>query len=371
MTSNPLVLHVVGARPNMMKIAPIMKAMSELGRCSQLLVHTGQHYDFEMSEVFIQDLRMPYPDIRLEVGSASHAVQTAQIMIAFEQVLIHHQPTLVCVVGDVNSTLACTLVAAKLHIPVAHVEAGLRSNNRRMPEEINRIVTDSISDILFTTERQSAENLTREGISVSKIHFVGNVMVDSLLSHRELSRKSKVLERFRLRSGHYGLVTLHRPDNVDNRDRFMDWINKLGRLSYDLPILFPVHPRTQKRIDEGNLNTVLASYPGISLSRPLGYLDFLHAMANAQLVMTDSGGIQEETTALGIPCLTLREETERPITVLEGTNVVIGNDPSRLLAEAYQILCGNGKTGRIPELWDGHAATRIAQILDRFVGSIH
>jgi UDP-N-acetylglucosamine 2-epimerase (non-hydrolysing) len=348
-----------------MKVAPIIDAMSSLDGFDQVLVHTGQHYDEQMSQVFFEDLGLPRPDAYLGVGSASHAVQTGMIMAGFEEVLLEREPDLVVVVGDVNSTLACTLVAAKLCVPVAHVEAGLRSFNRRMPEEINRVVTDALSRYLFTTERQANENLRREGIPADRVHFVGNVMVDTLLKHRERALEAEILSEFGLTSKEYALLTLHRPANVDDRATLESLIRTLGELSERVPILFPVHPRTRERVRESGLEDLLHSCPDLVLSRPLGYLAFLNAMANARFVMTDSGGIQEETTVLGIPCLTLRAETERPVTVTEGTNLVIGNHPERILAESERILSGEGKTGRVPEGWDGNAARRIVRILAR------
>lgn len=359
------IVNVVGARPNMMKVAPIMEAMTSINRFEPILIHTGQHYDANMSQVFFEDLDLPQPDIYLGIGSSSHAVQTAKIMMAFEPILERHRPDLVLVVGDVNSTLACTLVASKLHIPVAHVEAGLRSFNRYMPEEINRIVTDALSQYLFTTDRQANENLKREGIVSEKIYFVGNVMIDTLLKHRQRALKSDVLNQFGLSPDQYALLTLHRPSNVDNREILGTLLQALGQLSERIPILFPAHPRTRKRFQEFNLENQLDQYPNLLSTQPLGYLDFLNAMANAKFIMSDSGGIQEEATALGIPCLTLRKETERPITVTEGTNLVIGNDPDRLSRESERILAGQGKAGRVPELWDGQAAQRIIQVLVR------
>lgn len=340
-----------------------MEVLSQTDSLQPILLHTGQHYDANMSQVFFDDLAMPRPDIYLGIGSGSHAEQTARVMLAFEPVLIDQRPDLVMVVGDVNSTLACTLVASKLHIPTAHVEAGLRSFNRRMPEEINRIVTDALSDLLFTTDRQAGENLRREGIAPEKIHFVGNVMIDTLLKHRQRALESDILDRLRLMPGQYAILTLHRPSNVDHASTLQALLEAVGRLSWSLPVVFPVHPRTRQRIESFGLNSLLDGYPALVCLEPLGYLEFLCLMAQAKLVLTDSGGIQEETTVLGVPCLTLREETERPVTVTQGTNLVIGADPVRLLAESQSILDGQGKTGCIPERWDGHAAERIATVL--------
>jgi UDP-N-acetylglucosamine 2-epimerase (non-hydrolysing) len=362
------IMHVVGARPNLMKIAPVMEAVAENGRLEQRLVHTGQHYDHEMSQVFFDDLGLPRPDVYLGVGSASHAVQTARVMEAFEPKLLEYRPDLVVVVGDVNSTLACTVTAVKLHVPVAHVEAGLRSFNRKMPEEINRIVTDALSAYLFTTERGAGENLRREGIPEERIHFVGNVMIDTLLRHRERALPLDVLGAFGLEPGRFALLTLHRPGNVDDRDVLAGLCRALATVSEEVPVLFPVHPRTRKQIETFGLDAVFEKHPRLIRCRPLGYLAFLNAMANAQFVMTDSGGIQEETTVLGVPCLTLRPETERPVTVEQGTNLVIHNDGDRLVREARKILEGKGKKGRIPEGWDGGSARRIVEVLAARVG---
>lgn len=340
------ILHVVGARPNFMKIAPIMKEMARYPDCfEQILVHTGQHYDNKMSQVFFDDLDIPQPDVYLNVGSGSHAEQTARIMLAFEPVLLKYQPDWILVVGDVNSTLACALVAAKLCIPVAHVEAGLRSFNRAMPEEVNRILTDQIADLLFTTEKSANENLAHEGIPGRKIHFVGNTMIDTLLQYKKPS---------------YALLTLHRPSNVDVPGILGGILCALTEIQAVMPIIFPAHPRTMKRIQEFGFGDRLAAMPNLRVIEPLGYLEFLNLMVNARLVLTDSGGIQEETTALGVPCLTLREETERPITVAQGTNVVVGHDPQRIIASTMAILDNSKHT---PKLWDGHAAERIVSIL--------
>ncbi len=355
------ILHVVGARPNLVKIAPIMRRMTDVN-LRQTLVHTGQHYDYQMSQVFFEELSLPQPDVYLGVGSASHAVQTARAMMGLEETISQRKPDLVVVVGDVNSTLAAALVASKLLIPVAHIESGLRSNNRRMPEEINRIVTDAISHYLFTTERDANANLEREGIDPKRVHFVGNVMVDSLIEHRERALRLDVLSEHGLLAGQYALLTLHRPDNVDFRESLTGLLTAIGQVARVLPVLFPVHPRTQARIEEFGLGR-LVRVPGFTVCPSLGYLPFLGLMARSAFVMTDSGGIQEETTALGIPCLTLRPETERPITVTEGTNTIIGSDAGLLLGEAGNILRGAGKKGRVPELWDGRAAYRIVDVV--------
>jgi len=357
------VLNVVGARPNLMKIAPLVEEMRRYPDIRQTLLHTGQHYDDKMSQVFFDQLSIPRPDIYLGVGSGSHAEQTARVMVAFEKVLLEERPDVVVVVGDVNSTLACAVTAAKLWVPVAHVEAGLRSFDRRMPEEINRIVTDALSDFLFTTSRGANEHLEREGIAPEKIFFVGNVMIDTLHKHRARAEQLGTPARFGLRPGGYALLTLHRPSNVDVPEVFSGILDALATIQRDLPILFPAHPRTVKRIAEFGFAERLATAPDLRIVEPLGYLEFLDLMIHARLVLTDSGGIQEETTILGVPCLTLRENTERPVTIVEGTNTLVGADQARIVAETRRILAGEGKTGRVPELWDGHAAGRIVKIL--------
>ena len=355
-----LAINVVGARPNFMKIAAIVKAMRQAG-LPQLLVHTGQHYDGQMSRLFFEELHIPQPDLNLEVGSGSHAAQTAEVMRRFEPVVEERRPDVVVVVGDVNSTMACALVAAKLNVRVAHIEAGLRSFDRTMPEEINRIVTDAVSDLLFVTERSGLDNLKREGVPQERIHFVGNVMIDTLLSHRELAAQKDILSRLRISSGQpYALVTLHRPSNVDDPDTLGPLLRALGELACDLDVVFPIHPRTHNSAMAAGLQPLLAR---LRVTEPLGYLDFLQLMGNARVVITDSGGIQEETTVLGVPCLTLRENTERPATIECGTNRLIGTDPQAMLAAARQIATGYKPSGRLPELWDGHAAERVVQVL--------
>jgi UDP-N-acetylglucosamine 2-epimerase (non-hydrolysing) len=355
------VLNVVGARPNFMKMAPIVEAMAKAPQLRSLLVHTGQHYDEGMSDVFFRDLGMPQPDVTLGVGSGTHAEQSARIMVEFEKVCLRENPDLTVVVGDVNSTMACTLVAAKLLIPVAHVEAGLRSHDRTMPEEINRVVTDALAEILFTTSRDAGENLKREGIDPAKVHFVGNVMIDTLLKHRERAAALKMAERFSLRPRNYALVTLHRPSNVDDPATLRGILEALQEISRQLPVLFPIHPRTAKQVAEFGLGHTLKA--GVQVCEPLGYLEFLNLMSGAALVLTDSGGLQEETTILGIPCLTLRRNTERPVTIHEGTNLLVGPDKSRIVIAAQEVLSGKLKRKGPPELWDGQAARRIVEIL--------
>jgi UDP-N-acetylglucosamine 2-epimerase (non-hydrolysing) len=357
------IIAVVGARPNFMKIAPVMDRLRAAG-VSVCLVHTGQHYDESMSDSFFRQLGIPRPDVDLEVGSATHAVQTAEIMTRFEPVLERVSPGAVVVVGDVNSTIACALVAAKREVPVVHIEAGLRSFDRTMPEEINRVLTDQISEILFTTERDARENLRREGIADSRIHFVGNVMIDSLLSHLNravpFNRTIEAHGEEPIPEGTaYGVVTLHRPSNVDEPEQLCALMAVLGRVSERLPLVFPVHPRTAARLEGIGFDCP----PGLRLTGPVGYLEMLGLMKDAKLVLTDSGGMQEETTALGVPCLTLRENTERPITVVEGTNTIVGRDPVRIEAEVDAILRTGGKSGRRPELWDGNASGRIRDTL--------
>ena len=360
------VFLVVGARPNFMKIAPIYEEMKKYpDEFNPLIIHTEQHYDNEMSRVFFEDLELPEPDIYLGVGPGSHAVQTAKVMIEFEKVLFRDHPDLVVVVGDVNSTLACSLVASKLLIPVAHVEAGLRSFDRTMPEEINRLVTDSLSDYLFTTCEDANENLKREGISEEKVFFVGNTMVDTLLKFKDRYGPTSILSRTRAKKKGYALLTLHRPSNVDDERNFTAIINALEEIQAKIKIIFPVHPRTKKQIKNMNLEDKFANMQNFILTEPLGYLDFMSLLTHSKFVLTDSGGIQEETTVLGIPCLTLRENTERPITVKEGTNVIVGVDKERIVEESLKILNGNGKIGKTPKFWDGKAAQRIVKILGR------
>lgn len=357
------IVCVAGARPNFMKIAPLIKELQNYPKVDTLLVHTGQHYDEIMSEFFFTDLEIPKPDINLGIGSGLHGEQTGKIMIEFEKLLVEEKPDFIIVVGDVNSTIACALVASKLHIKVAHVEAGLRSRDRSMPEEINRILTDQITDFLFTTSRDANENLLREGISNDKIFFVGNVMIDTLLTNKAKAENSGILRRLELENKKFAVLTLHRPSNVDDRDAFERIINALDRIQEKIIIVFPAHPRAQKNMINFNFMKRIQNLQNLICIEPLGYLDFLKLICEAKLVMTDSGGIQEETTVLGIPCLTLRENTERPVTVTEGTNVVVGTNEESIVGEAYRILNEKNRKGRIPELWDGKAAERIVRIL--------
>ncbi len=403
---------VAGARPNFMKVSAIIDAIEAHNSLSDRqieyrLVHTGQHYDAQMSQTFFVDLGIPKPDVDMEVGSSSHAQQTGEIIKRFESILLDEQPDIVIVVGDVNSTIACSLVASKITYPgptstlkllrprIAHVEAGLRSFDRDMPEEVNRVLTDVVSDFLFITEKSAEKNLKKEGISKEKVHFVGNTMVDSLLKHKTKSQESIILDRLGLSQGmgptasslgtnvarrtrsqrgwqrDYGVMTLHRPSNVDDPGCLQQILEALKELGQDMPIVFPVHPRTKKRIEEFQLQSYFVSLipqtigeSGLYCLEPLGYLDFLCLTANAKLVLTDSGGLQEETTILGVPCVTLRQNTERPITMTQGTNVLAGTTKAQILYHARHQLSQSKKHKR-PKFWDGHAGQRIVEILDR------
>ena len=355
------IFHIVGARPNFMKVAPVLNALRMRENVVQTLIHTGQHYDVNMSDVFFQQLGIPAPDVNLAVGSGSHAKQTAEIMIRLEPVILERQPDIALVYGDVNSTVATVLVCAKLGVRVGHVEAGLRSFDRTMPEEINRLVTDQLADLLFTPSEDGNENLRREGIPAEKIFLVGNVMIDSLV--RLLPAAQTMLVQKSTTNGlpeRYALVTLHRPANVDDSLRLKGILESLLEVNRDLSVVFPAHPRTRKRIEDFGLNA-----GQLRVLDPLPYVDFLGLQSRATVVITDSGGIQEETTYLGIPCLTVRENTERPITVSMGTNVLVGRDRERLRAELSRVLGGKAKKGTVPPLWDGHAGERIADILVR------
>jgi UDP-N-acetylglucosamine 2-epimerase (non-hydrolysing) len=360
------VINVVGARPNFMKVAPIVEAMKRRAtEFAPLIVHTGQHYDAQMSDAFFRDLGLPRPDVYLNVGSDSHARQTAAVMQTFEPVVLEEKPDWVLVVGDVNSTLACALVCAKLNIKVAHVEAGLRSRDRTMPEEINRLLTDQIADLLLTPSRDGDENLTAEGIPQERIRFVGNVMIDSLFSQLKRAEESTVRRDLGIEGKDYATLTLHRPSNVDDPLTFSRILDALAEISRHLPIIFPVHPRTRARLTEFGFTDLVERAQNLRLIEPLGYLDFLRLYSGARLVLTDSGGLQEETTALGIPCLTLRENTERPITVELGTNVIVGTDTGKITGAAFAALDAprDKQPARIPPLWDGHTADRILDAL--------
>lgn len=358
------VLLVAGARPNFMKVAPLLKQMKKYSdRFNPLLVHTGQHYDEKMSQVFFRDLGLPEPDVYLGVGSGSHAVQTARIMISFEKVVKEKKADLIIVVGDVNSTVACALVGSKLHVPIAHIEAGLRSYDREMPEEINRVLTDQISDYLFTTCKDAEDNLVKEGIDKEKIHFVGNIMIESLLNMGDKLETSTILDKFSLRSGNYVLLTLHRPSNVDDKKQLTGILKALQEIQKEIPIIFPAHPRTIKRIREFRLKQLISSDHQFILTDPVNYIDFLRLQKDATLVLTDSGGIQEESTFFKVPCLTLRSNTERPITVTQGTNQLIGSDPEIIVERSRAILNGNTKSGSIPPFWDDKVSERIVKVL--------
>lgn len=363
------IINVVGARPNLIKMAPIVAALAKQPDLfTQVLVHTGQHYDERMSRLLFAQLGLPRPDIDLEVGSGSHGVQTGRIMAAFEEVCQSQRPDLVIVVGDVNSTMACTITAKKLGVHVAHVEAGLRSHDMRMPEEVNRLCTDVLCDYLFTTDRFANDNLRQEGIGEERIHFVGNVMIDTLVRHRAAAKNLNLMQRLGLHEGRFATLTLHRPSNVDHPDVLLEILLALREISNELPIVFPVHPRTRKMIEQFGYSSFFTTGEkarGIWWAEPFGYLEFLHLNMHARMVLTDSGGLQEETTVLGVPCITLRSNTERPITCEEGTNELVGSNKHGIVKAARRVLDGSRAGGRLPEKWDGKAADRIVQVLQR------
>jgi UDP-N-acetylglucosamine 2-epimerase (non-hydrolysing) len=365
------ILNIVGARPNLPKIGPLMREMGRHPQITPILVHTGQHYDEQLSDIFFRQMGIPAPHVNLGVGSGSHAAQTGEILKRIEPVLLEYQPDVVLVVGDVNSTIAVSLAAVKMGIPVAHVEAGLRSFDRAMPEEINRILTDALADYLFITEEDAAAHLLKEGRPKDAIFFVGNVMIDSLRHFLPIAQQSAIGGDLSLKNGAHGgdpwkrfaVLTLHRPSNVDSTEKLKELLGAVDAVAQQIPVVFPVHPRTQQRLSQAAIKT----HPNLRIIPPVGYLDFLCLLSKASLVLTDSGGIQEETTALGVPCLTLRENTERPITISQGTNLLVGTDPEKIVAAARGVLSGKSKAGRIPPLWDGHAAERIVEILLRLV----
>jgi UDP-N-acetylglucosamine 2-epimerase (non-hydrolysing) len=347
-----------------MKVAPLYREFLKYkNRVNHIIVHTGQHYDEKMSKIFFDDLELPKPDIYLGVGSGTHSIQTAKIMVEFEKIIDEKKPDLVIVVGDVNSTLACSVVASKMLVPLVHVEAGLRSFDNTMPEEINRKVTDVLCDLLFVTEKAGMENLHKEGVDATKIHFVGNVMIDSLIQYREKSKSSKLLHDLNLTNNKYILTTIHRPSNVDQKENLQKIVTIFEGFPTNFPIIFPIHPRTQKNIELFGLKERFDNLKNVKIVEPIGYLDFINLMSNATFILTDSGGIQEETTYLGIPCITMRDNTERPVTIEIGTNYLIGLNISEVIKIGNNIINGNVKTHMIPELWDGHAAERIVKTI--------
>jgi UDP-N-acetylglucosamine 2-epimerase (non-hydrolysing) len=360
-------MMIAGARPNFMKIAPITRELANHPDVDALLVHTGQHYDEKMSDLFFRQLGLPEPDINLDVGSGSHATQTAALMTRFEPVLLEQQPDAVLVVGDVNSTIACGLVAVKLGVPLIHVEAGLRSGDRRMPEEINRLLTDAISELLFCTEQAGVDNLAREGVDAAKVHLVGNVMIDTLLQNQSRFAESRILEQFGLVPQRFAVLTLHRPSNVDDADIFGGLLDALEVVQSEQPVIFPVHPRTRSRLETFGFGERIEGMKQLHLVDPVGYLDFQRLVSTARVVLTDSGGIQEETTVLGVPCLTLRENTERPATISSGSNRLVGMRPDNIIAVYNDVMASPARVSRVPPLWDGQAAERIVKVIrERF-----
>lgn len=362
------ILNIVGARPNFMKIAPLMSAMKKSNFIEPVLIHTGQHYDEKMSKLFFDELEIPKPEVNLEVGSDSQAKQVAKIMERFDDICDSYKPDAILVVGDVNSTMACSIVAAKLGIKVIHMEAGLRSYDRRMPEEINRLVTDALADLLLTPSDDGTENLLKEGIANEKIHLVGNIMIDTLLHFLPKAEKSNVLDNFNIERNNYVAVTLHRPSTVDDKENLSSVIGTLGKIQKDIKIVFPIHPRTRKNIEIFGLDKLIAESPNLILTEPLGYLDFQKLMSSSKFVITDSGGVQEETTALKIPCITVRENTERPVTIWEGSNELVGFDMDKLLYFANLAIEGKWKKSQIPKYWDGKTAERVVNVIENYFG---
>tara|TARA_B110001450_G_scaffold69250_1_gene65446 strand:+ start:213 stop:1304 length:1092 start_codon:yes stop_codon:yes gene_type:complete len=357
------IINVVGTRPNFMKIAPIVREINKFPEIKQILVHTGQHYDTKMSSNFFDELEIPKPDIHLEIGSHSHTIQTAKIMTVFEEVCDNHSPDFVLVVGDVNSTMACSIVAAKKGIKLIHVEAGIRSGDRTMPEEINRLVTDAISNYLLPPSIDAVQNLIKEGHSKEKIKLVGNVMIDSLMHSREKINKSKILKQLGLIKGQFVILTMHRPSNTDNKKILEELLDAFNHIQKKTPIIFPIHPRTRKMIQQFNLTPLIERMKNLILIDPLGYFDFGKLVASAKFAITDSGGVQEETTVYGVPCITIRKNTERPITITEGTNILVGNNSKKIISATEKIMDGKWKKGKVPELWDGKTAERIVSFL--------
>lgn len=358
------VIIVAGARPNFMKIAPLMHEFKKHNsQFETILVHTGQHYDFEMSEVFFQNLNIPEPDIYLNIGSGSHAVQTARIMMAFEKVILKEKPDVIIVVGDVNSTAACSIVASKLDVKIVHVEAGLRSFDRSMPEEINRLITDSLSDMLFVSESSGIRNLKKEGIDSNKACFVGNIMIDTLLSNMRAINKSDILRKLSLKKKKYCVMTMHRPSNVDSKDTLLEIYDILRSISQKIKIIYPIHPRTKKMIKTNKFLDKFERLNNFLMINPLGYIDFVKLVKESSFVLTDSGGIQEETTVLKVPCLTMRENTERPVTITKGTNHLVGRDKKKIMRQVGNIMRGKTKKTSIPKFWDGKTAERIIKLL--------
>lgn len=358
------IVHVVGARPNYMKIAPLMEALKDAPGIRQILVNTGQHYDEAMSKSFLRELQLPVPDRNLEVGSASHAVQTAKVMMGFETVCLEEKPDLVVVAGDVNSTMAASLVAAKLMIPIAHLEAGLRSYDRAMPEEVNRIVTDCLADLLLTPSTDGDENLIKEGVPREKIHFVGNIMIDTLMRHLPMATLDRIRDRVPVTDKGYGVLTLHRPSNVDDPAILRRILVAIQHVAKQMPVVFPVHPRTRQRLTSFGVDDLLTN---VMLTEPMGYIDFLSLSSHARIILSDSGGLQEESTALGIPCLTLRENTERPVTITHGTNQLVGTQTAAIIAGFDAAMARENEPQRIPPLWDGKTAGRVAAVLQKFL----
>lgn len=367
MSKKNKIIFIAGARPNFIKIAPLIREAKKFKNIKTILIHTGQHYDWKMSKVFFEELNIPKPEYNLNIGSGFHGWQTAKTMERLEPVLLKEKPDLVIVVGDVNSTLAGALVAVKLHIPLAHIESGLRSFDKEMPEEINRILTDHISEYLFVTEPQAVKNLIKEGVSKSKIFHAGNVMIDTLLRSKSKSRRLKFYKKFNVKPKEYAVLTLHRPENVDKKEIFKEILEAIDEIQKEIRIIWLLHPRTEKQLKKFSFFQKIKKMENLFLVKPLGYLETLNLNSHAKFILTDSGGVQEEATVIGTPCLTLRKNTERPITVVEGTNIIVGVKKKKIIVETFKILNGNSKKGRIPKYWDGKASQRIIKILNRIM----